>query len=240
MVSASLLEDHVNWPGSFTVISVNPLFNELSSRDNFVFISDTLAYETTLKQGLALFKEFFLFLSFLGYFSVATNHYSAIFSEYLRSSWSVVVTLKLTNKVVWRLVRFSDLKHWMLTVKTFGFTVSTQVEVMADGAHVPDTGDRSQATSIADDSSVALSLLVLVLAMEVWTKKTFERRGTEILDFLFNYFHNLTETFNGIDARTGALFTSQTSLICLRAVAIETGHLLFDTFFSDEFTLGFL
>jgi hypothetical protein len=74
MVSASLLEDHVNWPGSFTVISVNPLFNELSSRDNFVFISDTLAYETTLKQGLALFKEFFLFLSFLGYFSVATNH----------------------------------------------------------------------------------------------------------------------------------------------------------------------
>ncbi len=83
---------------------------------------------------------------------------------------------------------------------------------------------------------MALYVLVCVLAIHVFPEKLFERSVTEILNFFGNNFNNLSETFHGKYTSTRTLLAWATLLVDFATLALVAGHLLFDAFFTDQFT----
>jgi hypothetical protein len=66
IVSTGLLEDDLNWPVNYTVVSENPLLDKSRASNYFVLISNAFSDKTTLKKRLALLKNFFSLLCLLG------------------------------------------------------------------------------------------------------------------------------------------------------------------------------
>jgi hypothetical protein len=135
------------------------------------------------------------------------------------------------------LIGFSDLQHGVLIVNALGFASSTKIEIVANRAHVPDTGYWSHVAAIADDSLMALYLLVGIFTIHVFSEKFFERCIAEIFNFFRNNFYNLSQTFQCEDSSTRALLAWATFFVDFATVTLEASHLLFDAFFTDQFTI---
>jgi len=87
---------------------------------------------------------------------------------------------------------------------------------------------------------MALNFLIGVLEVHVFAEKFFERWVTEILNFFWYDFCNISKTFHGENASAWALFTLPASLVDFGAIAFVASHLLFDTLFADKLTLRWL
>jgi hypothetical protein len=135
------------------------------------------------------------------------------------------------------LIRFSDLKHGVFIVDALGFASSTKIKIVANRAHVPDTGNWSHVAAITGDSLMALYLLIGIFTIHIFSEKFFERCIAEIFNFFRYNFYNLSQTLHCKETSTRTLLTRATLFVDFATLTLVASHLLFDTFFTDQFTI---
>ena len=99
-----------------------------------------------------------------------------------------------------------------------------EVCVSAHGAHVADTLDGSNLTTVTDDRIMDSGILVSFLVAEVVGEHLLEGRVAVVLDLLADHGGDGRELFGNKSASSVALAAWQTLLVHLRAVALEAGH----------------
>lgn len=161
IISACLNKIKISWPSCLSIVSDCPFLYKILAGLNRELVSKTFLYKTTFIPNL-----FFLVI------------FGDVFGPRIMTAIDLIwlllnrlIWLWRGKKVEWCLAGFPYLKHLVLTVMIFWFTLGAKVKIRTNWTLKSYASNRLYATNRADESIVYLFCLKIVLFLqEFWNQ----------------------------------------------------------------------